>query len=612
MADTELRIKVSAPNAQQSAKQIGQLQSEINKTTKAAQQLAKLADKKIVLEANLNKFSAEIKAVDAKLKALQDKRIKVSADTGASEAEIANLDAQIARLQSRRVKLDVDTRNAANELASVTQEANELANELNQVETSADQARQELADLALISQGLQDVAQVVGQGGDKLLNLSNNARAAADSYDAARNAASTLVDDVDALEGKLDGVANSLGNQVSKTELLASSYDILSAGFTNADDAAQVLEASSRGAIAGFSSTATVADALTTILNAYNLTADDAAAITDQFVQTQNKGKITVDQYAQGIGAVASIASTAGVDITELNAVIATSTSRGVLASSAISGTRQALVNLLKPTKDGKETLAEFGIQNAEAALKSEGLIGILQRLADQGATTQQLSEIFSDVDSLAVISSVAGENVGLLQENLVAIGDSAGIAGQNLDDVANSSAADFNAAFNQLNDELVDIGRGVQASLVPLIEILVKLLQAFSELPAPVKEAVGVLTLVTGGALSVVAALGSIAATLPVVIGGVKTITAAFGAKAVAAGTAATATTAAGTAAGAAVPGVAALGTALAGLQAKLVALAPLLVVVGAAVAAIKFTQFTEELADNQRQLEEILGKSE
>jgi hypothetical protein len=75
------------------------------------------------------------------------------------------------------------------------------------------------------------------------------------------------------------------------------------------------------------------------------MSAQDAAKVVDVLAQTQDAGKITIDQYAQGIGRAASIAATAGVTFEEFSAAIATATAKGVPAESAISGTRQAIVN---------------------------------------------------------------------------------------------------------------------------------------------------------------------------------------------------------------------------------------------------------------------------
>ena len=125
----------------------------------------------------------------------------------------------------------------------------------------------------------------------------------------------TLGVDVDALNPKLKSLSNELSGQVSSLDLLSASYDVASAGFGEVAELSDVLKASQLGATGGFSELATVADATTSVLNAYGLESDQAAKLVDGFIQTQNDGKIVVDQYAQQIGRLAPIAAGAGVGI---------------------------------------------------------------------------------------------------------------------------------------------------------------------------------------------------------------------------------------------------------------------------------------------------------
>ena len=75
----------------------------------------------------------------------------------------------------------------------------------------------------------------------------------------------------------------------SATELADASYQALSASVETSKVGGFV-ERSAKLAKAGFTETATSVDTLTTIVNAYGYSADDAAMISDKLVQTQNKG----------------------------------------------------------------------------------------------------------------------------------------------------------------------------------------------------------------------------------------------------------------------------------------------------------------------------------
>ena len=119
----------------------------------------------------------------------------------------------------------------------------------------------------------------------------------------------TLGVDAEELSGQLRGVTKELQGQASQAELLAASYDVASAGFTDAADATAVLTAASKGAVGGFTDINTVANATTSVLNAYGQSASDAERLVDQFIQTQNDGKIVIAEYAANISKVAPVAA---------------------------------------------------------------------------------------------------------------------------------------------------------------------------------------------------------------------------------------------------------------------------------------------------------------
>lgn len=394
------------------------------------------------------------------------------------------------------------------------------------------QAFQEAVEGAsLYTQALGQVSAQLGQAGDAINAFSTQAAQAAIAFDSARAKVSTLSDDADGLAARMKELSKELEFQSTSTDLLNASYDVLSSGISETADVAEVLKASTQGALGGFSDVGTVSDAVTTLISSYKsfgVTAQDSTRIVDILAQTQDKGKITIGQYASQIGQVASTASLAGISIEELSAAVATATAKGQDSSSAISGVRQAIVNLLKPTDEAQKYLERFGINNSAAALKTEGLVGVLQKLKEGGATTDELSKIFSDVTGLATVSTLANENLEDFVGNIDAMNNSAGKAAKSAEKVANSIQGQLNAAMNQANEALVDLGKGVTEAVVPLLKILTSLIQKFNELPTPVKESIGRIIAITGGAISLAAALAAVAAVLPVVKAGFLLVTGA------------------------------------------------------------------------------------
>jgi hypothetical protein len=85
---------------------------------------------------------------------------------------------------------------------------------------------------------------------------------------------------------------------VSAKELGDGLYYISSAGFHGAE-ALQVLEATQRASAAGFGSFTNVADATTSVLKAYHLSASQAAQVTDVLAASIIEGKVEADTFAQ-------------------------------------------------------------------------------------------------------------------------------------------------------------------------------------------------------------------------------------------------------------------------------------------------------------------------
>ena len=190
-----------------------------------------------------------------------------------------------------------------------------------------------------------------------------------------------LKKNIEALSGELNGQADIL-------ELTKASYDVASAGFTNAADAAKILKAASLGATGGFTDINTSGGAAVKVLNAYGKTADDAAFLMDQFAQTQADGIITIGQYSNNIGKVATTAAGLKIPLAEVNAVIAQSTAAGSQTETAFTGLNAALAKI-SSGQAGKK----LGIDMNEATLAADGLGGTLEKLSD--FSTAELQQAF-------------------------------------------------------------------------------------------------------------------------------------------------------------------------------------------------------------------------
>lgn len=212
----------------------------------------------------------------------------------------------------------------------------------------------------------------------------------------------TLGVETDVLVGNLKEVSAELNGSASVADLTGAAYDVASAGFADAADNAQVLKAAALGAAGGFTDMNTAGNALTSVLNAYGLSADRAEKIMDQFVQTQNDGKVVVAEYARNIGKVASAAASLDVPLSEVNAVIAQSTVAGVQAEVAFTGVKTALARLA--SGEAAKALEGTGVQIDAASVAADGLVGTLRKMKEAGLDTGQMFKAFGTEAVTAIL----------------------------------------------------------------------------------------------------------------------------------------------------------------------------------------------------------------
>jgi len=180
-------------------------------------------------------------------------------------------------------------------------------------------------------------------------------------------------------------------------------YDILSASIP-ASKAINVLRTSVVAATAGMTTTAKAADAITTILNAYALSADQAEYVSDILFATVKRGKITFDELASGIGRAASISAVAGLSLEEVGAAIATMTRSGLRAEIAMTALRAIVTSFMRPTEDAAAAAEALGLHLNTATLRAMGLTGVLQRL--RTASAEQVAALMPNVRGLTGIAS--------------------------------------------------------------------------------------------------------------------------------------------------------------------------------------------------------------
>lgn len=281
--------------------------------------------------------------------------------------------------------------------------------------------------------------------------------------------------DSEALTKQLKGVSRELAGQADVVELTSAAYDVASAGFTNAADAANILKAASLGATGGFSDINTVGDAATSVLNAYGMQADKAGKLVDGFIQTQNDGKIVIGQYAANIAKVAPIAAALGVPLEEVNAAVAQITGKGEKAEVTFTSLKNAFAQIAGG-KVGKE-FEKFGVDISAATLKSDGLVGTLEKIKKTGADTGTIIKAFGIEGGQAIISLLADtDKYNKLLENQKNSQGQAAKAAFEASDTINGALKRLQTAFTNLFADGSELGillKGIFQVAAVTVEVL-------------------------------------------------------------------------------------------------------------------------------------------
>lgn len=177
--------------------------------------------------------------------------------------------------------------------------------------------------------------------------------------------------------GQVQTAVLSLAGKVGSApkQLADGLYPIESAGF-HAADGLKVLQAAAEGAKVGSADMATVADAVTSALNAYHLGADKATAITDQLVTTVASGKMHMQDLAGSLSAVLPVAQAAGLSLAEVGGAIATMTAKGTSAEQASQNLANTIRTLQAPSQESISAMEQLGL-NAAVVQQSLGKVGL-------------------------------------------------------------------------------------------------------------------------------------------------------------------------------------------------------------------------------------------
>lgn len=270
---------------------------------------------------------------------------------------------------------------------------------------------------------------------------------------------STLVDttvvSMQKVSEEIRAVSDETGAGVA--DLAESTYQAISAGV-DAGHAVGFVKEMTIAAKAGFTDTTTAVNGVTTVLNAYGKSAEEATAITDQMLLAQNFGKTSFGEMAQSMGNVIPIAAQLNVSTQELFGSIAVLTKNGIRTSEAITGLKAAYSNILKPSSEAGKLAASLGMDFSAAHLKSVGWVKFLDEVKTAtGGDAEKMAQLFGSVEALNSVLVLTGKGSGDFAKVMSQMGESAGMTQEAYEKMLTPSEQ-MAIAMNQLKNAGMDL----------------------------------------------------------------------------------------------------------------------------------------------------------
>lgn len=260
----------------------------------------------------------------------------------------------------------------------------------------------------------------------------------------------------------------------SNADQIKGFYEILSAGVDDISQANEIMETANKLAVGGATDQTVAMDMLTTAVNSYASAGLTAAHAADVLFIGTALGKTNMDELGHSLGGLLPIANMVGVSFEEAVIAVSALTTVGIDTGTAVSGIRQAMVNVLKPTDEAAELAKKLGLEFNAAAIKSKGFQGFLEDVIEKtGGSSELLARLFSDVDGFKAVAALAGGAGEQLAKGMEQVATATGKTDEAFNKIANGLDHRLKVQLGELAQIGADIGAKLLTVLVPALTAL-------------------------------------------------------------------------------------------------------------------------------------------
>ena len=278
-------------------------------------------------------------------------------------------------------------------------------------------------------------------------------------------------------------------NELGKAGL--STSDILSGGLSGALN----LAASDGMEVAQYMSSA---------MAQFNLTGADATHIADLLAAGAGEALGNVSDFGEALNNVGSTANKFGLSIDTTVGTLAAFAHQGIIGAEAGTQLRSVLLALTNQTEKQRKATEEYGITLYDAQGNFVGMSSLAGQLKEKlGGLTQEqrnsaMATMFGSyaIQGANVLYAEGASGIDEWIKKVSQSGYAADLAAKKNDNLK-GDLENLSGSFESL---MISLGEGGQGPLRSLVQTLDTLVDAFSQLPAPVQQSIVLLTALGGG----------------------------------------------------------------------------------------------------------------
>lgn len=259
------------------------------------------------------------------------------------------------------------------------------------------------------------------------------------------------------------------------TELGDGLFYVTSAGFRGAA-AMEVLETAAKGSAAGLGDVSTIADTLTSAINAYGQENLSAGRSMDILTAAVREGKLEAASLAPVMGQLLPTASALDIQFSQMAGTLAVMSRTGSEAAESATSLNAIMLFLQKPSEEARQMLDNVGISMADlrdmAAQEPDGLIKVMRLLESSFKDDDEaLAKIIPNVRAFRGVMNVLAQDASIVDDIMNNVTNSTGMANTAFEVAAETTEFKWQQAISGLQASLASLWETLQKTIVPIME---------------------------------------------------------------------------------------------------------------------------------------------